>query len=154
MVGTSTVNALPSSQPEVFFRQTVFRIARNWARVPNADWAKIRDPLFTQCPHALTFQTEACPEKIELGTNERLSIIGLGLYFLESKGCHAQEIVPYLLWIEKNLLAFEFTERQSGRFSKLLLCKKFCSLCHFSDIFVSRFAGGRSLCLHFQHFAL
>ena len=48
MVTTSTVEASPSSQPEIFYRQTVFRIARNWARVPSAPWSKVRDPLFIQ----------------------------------------------------------------------------------------------------------
>ena len=61
----------------------------------------------------ISFQT-----KIYVCTNARLSIIGLGLYFLESKGCHASHIVPYLLWIEDKLLDIEFTERQTGRFSK------------------------------------
>ena len=59
--------------------------------------------------------------KIYVCTNARLSIIGLGLYFLESKGCHASHIVPYLLWIEDKLLDIEFTERQTGRFSKNIL---------------------------------
>ena len=53
MVATSTVTASPRSQPEVFYRQTVFRIARSWARVPNAAWDRVKDPLFSQCPHAL-----------------------------------------------------------------------------------------------------
>lgn len=121
MVATSsTVDALPSSQPEIFYRQTVFRIARNWARVPNASWQKVRDPLFTQCPHALTYQSEN-EVKIKFNTNGRLSVIGLGLYFLESKGCHAGKIVPYLLWVQDRLLDIDFTEREKGRFSKFLL---------------------------------
>ena len=120
MVTTSTVTASPRSQPEVFYRQTVFRIARSWARVPNAGWAKVKDPLFTQCPYALEYQdVPEIPAHFVMGTNDRLSIIGLGLYFLESKGCHGQYIVPYLLWIEDKLLDIKFSERQSGRFSKL-----------------------------------
>ena len=118
MVTSSTVDASPSSQPEIFYRQTVFRIARNWARVPSAPWAKVRDPLFIQCPHAVDYENVAEGTKIYVHTNARLSIIGLGLYFLESKGCHAEQIVPYLLWIEDKLLDIEFTERQTGRFSK------------------------------------
>ena len=119
MVATSTVTASPRSQPEVFYRQTVFRIARSWARVPNAAWDRVKDPLFSQCPHALDYNKEGKEIKnLVLKTNDRLSIIGLGLYFLESKGCHGQHIVPYLLWIEDKLLDISFSERQSGRFSK------------------------------------
>ena len=118
MVTMSTVNASPSSQPEVFYRQTVFRIARNWARVSGASWSKVRDPLFNQCPQALNYESFDPKGKIQLSTNDRLSIIGLGLYFLESRGCHAGQIVPYMLWIEDRILDIEFTERQSGRFSK------------------------------------
>ena len=57
MVTTSTVDASPSCQPEIFYRQTVFRIARNWARVPSAPWEKVRDPLFIQCPHARDYDS-------------------------------------------------------------------------------------------------
>ena len=125
MVATSTVTASPRSQPEVFYRQTVFRIARSWARVPNAAWDRVKDPLFSQCPHALDYNKEGKEVKnLVLKTNDRLSIIGLGLYFLESKGCHGQHIVPYLLWIEDKLLDISFSERQSGRFSKFDLFKK------------------------------
>ena len=121
MVTTSTVVASPRSQPEVFYRQTVFRIARSWARVPNAPWDRVKDPLFSQCPHALTYKNDSQSDQTTLvmGTNDRLSIIGLGQYFLESKGCHGQHIVPYLLWIEDKLLDVSYSERQSGRFSKL-----------------------------------
>lgn len=113
----STVEALPASQPEVFYRQTIFRIARNWARVPNASWTKIRDPLFSNCPHASDYESLDNEAKIDMDTNSRLSIIGLGLFLLESKGNHAGQIVPYLLWVEKKLLDIEFTERQKNRFN-------------------------------------
>ena len=72
-----------------------------------------------QCPHAVDYES-ICDDqdtKIYICTNARLSIIGLGLYFLESKGCHANQIIPYLLWIEDKLLDIEFTERQTGRFN-------------------------------------
>lgn len=114
---TSTVEALPASQPEVFYRQTVFRIARNWARVPNASWNKIRDPLFSNCPHATDYENLDKEAKIDMDTNGRLSIIGLGLFLLESKGNHAGHILPYLLWVENKLLDIEFTERQKNRFN-------------------------------------
>ena len=143
MVATSTVTASPRSQPEVFYRQTVFRIARSWARVPNAAWDRVKDPLFSQCPHALDYNNESSEIKdLVLGTNDRLSIIGLGLYFLESKGCHGQHIVPYLLWIEDKLLDISFSERQSGRFSNYsFLTKKIRLHSHYSksQIFVQKF---------------
>ena len=117
MLTSSTVDASPSSQPEVFYRQTVFRIARNWARVPNAIWSKVKDPLFSQCPYA-NLEYKQLDLKLTVDTNGRLSVIGLGLYFLESKGCHAGHIIPYLLWIESKILDIEFVERQTGRFGK------------------------------------
>ena len=130
MVSISTVEATPSSKPEVLYRQTVFRIARNWARVPGANWDKVKDPLFTQCPHALQYENMQNDEsKIHMSTNNRLSIIGLGLYFLESKGCHAGQIVPYMLWIEEKLLDMDFTERQSGRFSKFAYLPRYILKC-------------------------
>ena len=56
VASTSTVQASPTTHPEVFYRQTIFRIARNWARVPNAPWSRVKDPLFTQCPHSEDYE--------------------------------------------------------------------------------------------------
>ena len=117
---TSTVQASPERHPEVFYRQTIFRIARNWARVSNAPWAKVKDPLFTQCPRSGDYQNWTKDDSVTLDSNNRSSIIGLGVYFLASKCCHGGHIVPYLLWIENHLLDVSYIERKSGQYGKCL----------------------------------
>ena len=104
--------------PEIFYRQTVFRIARNWARVPGAPWEKVRDPLFNQCPHSANY--EQFKGEFVLDSNGRASVVGLGLYFLESKGRHVDEIVPYILWVESKLLDVNFLERLPGTYGTYL----------------------------------
>ena len=63
-----------------------------------------------------------------LDSNQRSSIIGLGVYFLSSKCCHGSQIVPYLLWIENHLLDMKYVERQAGQFGEFIIdfiaCKK------------------------------
>ena len=33
-----------------FYHSSLFKMARCWAKVPNIEWERIRDPLFNQCP--------------------------------------------------------------------------------------------------------
>ena len=109
--------ALSTREPEAFYRQTIFRIARNWARVPSAPWDKVRDPLFTQCPNALGSKS-AKDDRWNLDENAQAAIIGLGIYLLESNGCHAGHIVPYLLRVEDGLFNASFSSRKPGQNSK------------------------------------
>ena len=67
VASTNTVQASPTTHPEVFYRQTIFRIARNWARVPNAPWSRVKDPLFTQCPHSEDYENWTKVSKIHSG---------------------------------------------------------------------------------------
>lgn len=112
---TSTIQASPDRHPEVFYRQTIFRIARNWARASNSPWSKVKDPLFTQCPHSADYKTQNEPT-LTLNDNNQSSIIGLGVYFLASNCCHGGHIVPYLLWIENHLLDISYVERKPGQY--------------------------------------
>ena len=33
-----------------FYHSSLFKMARCWAKVPNIEWDRIRDPLYNQCP--------------------------------------------------------------------------------------------------------
>jgi phosphatidylinositol 4-kinase len=125
MMTTLSMGSVPPERhPEIFYRQTIFRIARNWARVSSAPWAKVRDPLFTQCPNAVdheygeseTPKSEDAAGQAQLVLDESAcaSLIGLGLYFLESTCRHGGQIVPYLLRVEGNLLNVLFKKRKAG----------------------------------------
>jgi phosphatidylinositol 4-kinase len=96
-----------------FFRKTIFRLARSWAKIPGLTWTHVESSLFRQCPK---FDNQ--DENWNLGEDGQHSILALGTYFLESGGQHADKIVPYLLNIESNLHRIKILDKKSMTHSK------------------------------------
>ena len=98
-----------------FYHSSLFKMARCWAKVPNIDWERIRDPLFNQCPQP-PFKDQ---ETQQLHKNKRNAIenknwvftaksrdaiLALGIFLLESDGKLAEHILPYFLQVEEGLI--------------------------------------------------
>lgn len=97
-----------------FYHSSLFKMARCWAKVPNVEWEKIKDPLFNQCPKP-PFKGQADnhlhkkdQKTINTGNwvftaKGRDSILALGIFLLESDGKLSEHILPYFLQVEEGL---------------------------------------------------
>ena len=98
-----------------FYHSSLFRMARCWAKVPNIEWERIKDPLFNQCPQPPYHETQQIsPGKIHrrksvvdenwvFTAKGRDAILALGIFLLESDGKLVEHILPYLLQVEQGL---------------------------------------------------
>ena len=90
-----------------FYRSTIFNLSRCLAQIPNVDWTScVKDPLFSECPQ------EDAEGNWNLSENGQDAILALGIFFLESKGQCAPEIVPYFISVEKALVRANIAHRQ------------------------------------------
>ena len=92
-----------------FFRKTIFRMARSWAKSPFLDWSNIEESLFRQCP----ILDPDDYDSYTLDEDNQHAILALGIYFLESGGQHGDKIIPYLLSIESELLKINILDKKS-----------------------------------------
>ena len=92
-----------------FFRKTIFRMARSWAKIPALSWSHVEGTLFKQCPKFDNNQDEVW----HLGEDGQHAILALGIYFLESGCQHADKIVPYLLKVESEFLRIKILDKKS-----------------------------------------
>ena len=100
-----------------FFRKTIFRMARSWAKIPALPWANLEGTLFKPCPK---FDEEGGANWV-LGEDSQHAILALGIYFLESGCQHADKIVPYLLNVQNELHRIKILDKKSVTHRKFLL---------------------------------
>ena len=97
-----------------FYHSSLFRMARCWAKVPNVEWERIKDPLFNQCPQPPYEKEqrhkEATPNEKPIKdanwvftAKSRDAILALGIFLLESDGSLVEKILDYLLKVEQGL---------------------------------------------------
>jgi hypothetical protein len=98
-----------------FYHSSLFRMARCWAKVPNIEWERIKDPLFNQCPQPPYHETQQIStgkvhrrksivdENWVFTAKGRDAILALGIFLLESDGTLVEQILPYLLQVEEGL---------------------------------------------------
>ena len=97
-----------------FYHSSLFKMARCWAKVPNIEWERIRDPLYNQCPkrpskgqetqQKLKSERKPIESKNWVFTAKgRDAILALGIFLLESDGKLADHILPYFLQVEEGL---------------------------------------------------
>jgi len=103
-----------------FFRKTIFRMARSWAKIPGLPWSEVEASLFSQCPR---LEDDGDSNGWSLDEDGQHAVLALGIYFLESGGQHAHKIVPYLLGIESNLQKIKILDKKSMNHRKLNLNK-------------------------------
>jgi len=100
-----------------FFRKTIFRMARSWAKIPALSWSHVESTLFKQCPKFDNHEDEVW----QLGEDGQHAILALGIYFLESGCQHADKIVPYLLKVESGFLRIKILDKKSMTHRKLII---------------------------------
>ena len=96
-----------------FFRKTILRMARSWAKIPGLPWAEVEASLFSQCPTFDASDDDDDDSDWSLNENGQHAVLALGIYFLESGGQHADKILPYLLSIESNLPKITILDKKS-----------------------------------------
>ena len=113
-----------------FYHSSLFRMARCWAKVPNIEWERIKDPLFNQCPQPPYEETQQLSQgqgvqaagygNWVFTAKGRDAILALGIFLLESDGTLVEKILPYLLQVEEGLFEANIQgnsfEQKSKRF--------------------------------------
>ena len=116
-----------------FYHSSIFRMARCWAKVPRVEWARVRDPLFNQCPKPPYEMMHEEQQQLAKGTptaqpssggnwvftpKGRDAVLALGIFLLESDGGLVEHILPYLLQVEEGLFDANIPESSFGNQSK------------------------------------
>ena len=122
-----------------FYRTTVFRIARSWARVDKPELERIRDPLMTECPRLPeSAKNGGVEEEVVMTENGQDCILALAVFLLESRAKENevlnQTIVSYLLRVTHNLARARLNRRKFSQSSECSKDQAFFSV-HVWDFF-------------------